>query len=246
MKQLSITALHGFLGLPADWSHLPPDKFRLYHIHAPNIEIPFPPTNLWKWANAFNQSTAKVGPRILMGYSLGARLAMHAILDTSPSPWDAAVIISAHPGLISNMEKKKRLTKTEEWATRFENEPWDTLIEGWNSQEVFSKIDAFFSRKESDYQREQLAGLLRHWSLGHQDNLRPSLEKLSIPILWIAGEKDQTYSEIASSMHFSHPSSRVWIAPNSGHRVPWEQPIAFQQQLNAFCDTFLNLSQTNL
>lgn len=235
MTQSSITALHGFLGLPSDWSHLSPNELGLSHIDASSIEI-IPSSNLWGWAEAFNKDRLKTYPRILMGYSQGGRLAMHALLSSN-SPWDAAVIISAHPGIDSLSEKEQRLAKSNVWATRFENEPWEELIQSWNDQEVFKNQPCCFNRKESDYDRSQLAYMLRYWSLGTQDNLKPAMEKLSIPLLWIAGENDHSYSKIATSMTFAHPLSKVWIAPHAGHRVPWEQPLAFERELTDFIST---------
>lgn len=216
-----IVALHGFLGLPSDWESI---SLNL-PIQAVDIACH---NNFWGWAKTFNANS-----RILMGYSLGGRLAMHALLE-KPGQWDAAIIISANPGLSNPEEKKKRLEKSRLWASRFEHDPWDKLMEQWESQEVFDGNTHRFIRKEKDYQRQQLADMQRYWSVGLQDDLRKSLKQLPLPILWIAGAKDPAYAVIASSMQFDHPKSKVWIAPNAGHRAPWEQPAAFQQQVNAF------------
>ena len=44
---------------------------------------------------------------VLLGYSMGGRLALHALLDENP-PWRAAVIVGAHPGLESEGERIAR------------------------------------------------------------------------------------------------------------------------------------------
>ncbi len=224
MTNASLIALHGFLGLPTDW-----DCFS--QIQAMNVEAQ--DRGLWEWAEGFNARAPKGRPRILMGYSLGGRLALHALL-ASQTLWDAAVIISAHPGLASHVDREARLQKSLAWADRFEKDPWNVLMRDWEAQAVFTHTSHRFSRKETDYDRSQLADMLRYWSLGHQDHLAPRLAALPIPLLWIAGDNDPSYREIASTIRLSHPQSRVWIAPGAGHRVPWEQPAAFQQQLRHF------------
>jgi pimeloyl-ACP methyl ester carboxylesterase len=30
------------------------------------------------------------------------------------------------------------------------------------------------------------------------------------------------------------PSAELWVCPNAGHRVPWEQPQAFAARLREF------------
>jgi len=216
-----ITALHGFLGLPADWDFFPVNAVPL------GKAKPF-----WKWAEQFNK-TNKDKPRILMGYSLGGRLALHALV-ASPQQWDAAIIISAHPGLDSQQDKTRRLEKSLAWAARFETDPWDDLMRDWEAQDVFVGNTFRFNRKESDYDRHQLADMLRVWSLGRQENLVSQVQKLPCPILWIAGQNDPTYAGIVSTLSLVDPKSKVWIVPSAGHRVPWEQPDAFKNEVNLF------------
>jgi pimeloyl-ACP methyl ester carboxylesterase len=58
------------------------------------------------------------------------------------------------------------------------------------------------------------------------------------PVLWIAGEEDGSYAEQAKKIQqqklLQHPHSKVWLAPNSGHRVPWQRTEEFIQELKSF------------
>lgn len=228
IKAITVTALHGFLGCASDWS-------QFSNIHTIDIQMDAKSDTLWKWAQTFNEAHPRQHSttHVLMGYSLGGRLALHALLSPM-SPWDAAIIISAHPGLASHKDKQARLKKDLVWAERFEKESWNDLMAAWESQEVFAKSTHRFNRKEIDCDRSQLAEMLRRWSLGCQENLLPRLQSLSLPILWIAGENDLAYRDRALSLQLAHPLSRIWIAPNAGHRVPWEQPSLFQDELRIF------------
>jgi 2-succinyl-6-hydroxy-2,4-cyclohexadiene-1-carboxylate synthase len=227
-------ALHGFLGLPDDWNQVMPDA------NAVDILASSSPSDkigLDEWAEKFNAAIAKKSENnILIGYSLGGRLAMHALIK-NPSLWKGAILVSTHPGLKTNQERQKRLIQDEIWAKRFEVEPWDTLMTAWNAQQIFSSNT--MNRLEHNYSRGFLANILRFWSLGHQHDLSQQLKELPIPILWIAGEKDMQYSEQAHGLSFSNPDSEVWIAPNSGHRVPWICPNVFREKVNKFIHTIL-------
>jgi 2-succinyl-6-hydroxy-2,4-cyclohexadiene-1-carboxylate synthase len=227
----SIHALHGFLGAPNDWVDLSlPNLHRcdLYANGKPAQEF-----GLKDWAKLFNLSVAQQ-EGILMGYSLGGRLALHALLD-KPECWRAAIIISAHPGLSSTQVKQERRKEDERWAERFLNEPWDKLMKAWNERAVFAGKSYVSERLEQNYNRLDLANTLRHWSLSTQDDLLPEIKKLDIPILWVAGELDSRYATIASTLSLRHPQSKIWIAPGSGHRVPWECQT-FQKQVETFVE----------
>lgn len=228
---MKIHALHGFLGTPNDWSflvtQLADNELVNYSVFNASPIIPFK-----AWARNFNQQIDDAYP-ILLGYSLGGRLAMNALMD-APDLWKGAIIVSGHLGLKSQQEKEARYISDCEWAERFRTEEWDQLLHHWNAREMFTTASFAFDRKESDYNREHLAKAISTWSLGNQAEMTQFLAELSIPVLWIAGKNDLTYKARAKQVSFKHHLSRVWIAPDSGHRVPWEQQQSFTLQLQQF------------
>lgn len=230
----TLYTLHGFLGLPSDWNMLSSDTLTVDSIVHCDLWAQDKGC-IWEWAKRFNRSLPKNETRILLGYSLGGRLAMHALLD-NPTLWSAAIIISANPGLETLDEMSSRRESDTTWANRFLSDPWEEVIASWNNREVFASDKTVFVRHESDYTRTSLANALRNWSLGRQDNLRSSLKNLSLPMLWIAGENDLLYNSIAKTMIFAHPRSQVWTAPEAGHRVPWECPELFQEKVQEFIE----------
>jgi 2-succinyl-6-hydroxy-2,4-cyclohexadiene-1-carboxylate synthase len=64
----------------------------------------------------------------------------------------------------------------------------------------------------------------------------PRLESIETPLLWIAGERDAKYVEIARAAVARLPHAELWICPDAGHRVPWEQPESFVARLRDFLD----------
>lgn len=234
---LHLHALHGFLGGPGDWDIFP---FKM-QIFAHNLFQDFPIASFSDWAKEFNlKASAQEGKRIFMGYSLGGRLGLHAILQT-PSLWSGAIFISTHPGLKSNVERKERLDADYLWAERFEGEPWSSLMHAWNSQKVFHGDSAFRERLEKDFDRHSLAHSLRTWSLGNQQDLSLEIQKLKIPCLWMAGENDLKFSRRTQELSFpACIKSKIAILPETGHRIPWQQPQAFMSHINEFIN---NLEQ---
>lgn len=226
---IKIYAVHGFLGLSSDWD-----------VIGQEIEMPFealdvfsvshPKLGLQQWGRALNSRVAKdsVEKRILLGYSQGGRLAMHALLE-NPELWSGAIIVSANTGI--EVEKRApRLQVDVEWAQRFLSDGWEEVIYDWNNQAVFQGQAPSFCRHEKDYSRTDLADALVGWSVGKQEDLREPLSKLPFPVLWVAGEKDLKYVDLAKRM------SAYWIAPGAGHRVPWECSKLFVSEIKAWLE----------
>lgn len=226
-------ALHGFLGTPDDWDFLPDRTVQSIDLFTP----PLAP-DLHSWGENFNKQITESSPvatsRILMGYSLGGRLAIHALLQ-NPSLWHAAIIISANPGLTTDEERSQRQILDKKWATRFENEHWEQLISDWNQQKAFQSDSFAFTRREKDYDRKILADSMRNWSLGKQEYLNEKISTLPMPILWMIGENDPLAAR-ASEIKLQHPQSKIWLAEDAGHRLPWQQPKQFLLKLSQFID----------
>jgi 2-succinyl-6-hydroxy-2,4-cyclohexadiene-1-carboxylate synthase len=164
---------------------------------------------------------------VLLGYSMGGRLALQ-LLESGAAAASAAVIVSA--GL--NAPDEARRARDEEWARRFESEEWTSLMRDWNAQPVFG--GHVVHRREEDYDRRELARQLREWSPAVLPP--PRLEAIETPVLWVAGERDAKYVEIGRQAVERLPHAELWICPDAGHRVPWEQPERFIERLRAFLD----------
>lgn len=201
-----IVALHGFLGRPADWDFLRDAGF---DIDARELDdIP------------------RSGDTIL-GYSMGGRLALHALLDGAR--YKRAVIVSSGLGIDDEGERTQRRQADEMWARRFESDDWETVMRDWNAQPMFGGHAR--ARRERDYDREGVVKALRDYSPAVLPPLEPHLREIEIPVLWIAGESDTKYAAVARRAVSLLPNAELWICPGAAHRVPWEQPEAFIDRL---------------
>lgn len=249
-----IIALHGFLGLPSDWTHfdgafrasdnreLTIRKWNLYG----DIPAQPPATDarpLRIWARDFCQrihdgwkvhgSEGRTKP-MLLGYSMGGRLALHALLE-APELFSGAVIVGAHPGLAAGDLRMQRRLNDAKWAERFRTEDWTSLVRAWGEQDVFKFGDRGgdaidLQRQEIDFDRVSLARAMRLWSLAEQENLRPFLADVRVPVLWLNGESDGRFRDLYRELRLDlvdTPAHAFDEVPQAGHRVPWDNPVQF-------------------
>jgi 2-succinyl-6-hydroxy-2,4-cyclohexadiene-1-carboxylate synthase len=171
--------------------------------------------------------------RILIGYSMGGRLALHALLESGP--WDAAVIISANPGSRDPNEAAARRVADTVWATQALTMPWQDFIEKWNAQPLLGGV--MRDRREDGklmQRRREIARSFVDWSVGNQQPLWGKLSSIQIPTLWIAGENDAKFRAIAEEAAGLSDQFTLAIAPDAGHRVPWENEDWLVEKIAGF------------
>jgi 2-succinyl-6-hydroxy-2,4-cyclohexadiene-1-carboxylate synthase len=189
--------------------------------------------DFWDWARQFCDRVAAEGAacNVILGYSLGGRLALHAVLQ-NPSLWKGAIAISTSPGIANLEDRQTSLQRDQIWASRFRTEPWVALLTEWDNLPVFNGIPCAINRKEDHFSRQQIARLFDTFSQGRQDHLLPLLKTLATPpILYISGELDLKYCEIGRRLaRDCRVIEQVAIA-QAGHRVPWENTPALTQTI---------------
>ncbi len=84
----TIWAIPGFLGVPSDWDIFSWEGLKKVDLASPSC-ISFD-----TWAKHFNREVKshQNSNNILLGYSLGGRLGLHAVIE-QPQLWNAAIIV---------------------------------------------------------------------------------------------------------------------------------------------------------
>ena len=236
-----IWCLHGFLGEGLDWEPLR-DAIR----REASLESDAPSLFSGKdevapietWARQFTEKIAGGDPDpILIGYSMGGRLALHALLE-SPARFRAAIIISAGLGIEDSETRVARQAQDERWALRFESdEPWPEVISNWNALPVFGGRPSPFVRIEDHFDRRALAEGMRLWSPARHQFLLPRLASVDVSLLWLAGEDDPKYVAEGRRAVANLPQARLEVIPGAGHRVPWENFPAASKSIVAFLES---------
>lgn len=234
--------LHGSVGLASDW--------RTFGKSLAGNGFSSRAVDLWRFLaceslplGAFGAVlNAEVGGqvfrgngRVLIGYSMGGRLALHSLLEKN-HPWQAAVIISAHPGLEDAAQRAERRTKDAEWAARALTLPWQEFLTAWEAQPVLANANVRDAAAAArlQQQRREIARSFVDWSLGAQQPLLARLASIDVPVLWLAGENDPVACDLGKQAVAKLPKGVLEIAPAAGHRLPWQVPEWFAQRVCHF------------
>ena len=238
----ALVFLHGLLGSGRDWR-------QVVNILAPShycltIDLPghghsqlLLPSGFEEVNRQICQTLAhrKIGSYVLVGYSMGARLAMyHACFSQSGSQSKLAglVLEGGHFGL-PPAECAARLGNDQKWAHRFVSDPIAQVLVDWYRQPVFSSLNhdqrQSLIAKRSDNLGSGIAHMLLATSLAKQPFLQPQLTELALPVHYICGDEDQKFKSLAEKSGLS-----LSVIPGAGHNVHVEQPDAFAMTIKQF------------
>ena len=234
--------LHGALGMAADWRGLA-KRLAAAQIGSRAVdlwrflegrELPLAEFGAALNADALGER-ARAGGRALLGYSLGGRLALHALLEAG-HPWQAAVIVSAHAGLGDAAERAARRAEDAAWAARALAGNWQEFFQAWTAQPVLHTSAPRDPQAAARLvmRRREIARSFVDWSLGAQAPLWDRLHEIQIPVLWVAGENDAKFRALAERAVAMLPRATLAIAPGAGHRVPWEAEAWLAERVAGF------------
>lgn len=185
----------------------------------------------WAWARWFgNIVEADAGDRHwLLGYSLGGRLALHAVL-AHPRLWRGVIIVAAHPGVSDAADREACWRCDRTWGQRFLHEPWHQVIADWDRLSVFGGRPNPLPRDPKQFSPILISRAFEGYSKGRQTNLQPALAQLhQPPILYVTGSDDRKYSDLGRQLAQHCPVVRHQEVLGAGHRAPWENPARFHQ-----------------
>lgn len=253
--------LHGFAGAPSSWDDV-----------LAELRPAIPPIVPWLCGHSgerpittaacgsgvdFTAEVARLGelvavvPRnlgercIVVGYSLGGRLALGLSLER-PELFDAAVLVSTHPGLESERERSERCSTDERWALLLEQRGVEPFVAAWEAQPVFAGQERLASpvlerqrRVRLAHDPRALAGAMRALSLGRMPCYSDRLSSARLPMTWLAGERDLKFRALAEAAAPRSSRSRVEIVSGCGHNLPLEAPrelaASLQRSLSLLC-----------
>jgi len=177
------------------------------------------------------------GHATYVGYSLGARVVLHAAF-AHPELVQSCVLISGTPGIEDEKDREQRRTNDERLADRVINVGVQVFIDEWLTQPLFSTLTGEQSRREERLSNtpEGLANSLRTAGTGTQENLWPRLGDISTRTLLVVGERDPKFLEIAMRMNEALPNSSLSVIGAAGHSAHLEQPANVALNLAAFLD----------
>ncbi|WP_281645942.1 2-succinyl-6-hydroxy-2,4-cyclohexadiene-1-carboxylate synthase [Parendozoicomonas sp. Alg238-R29] len=239
----ALVMIHGFLGSGEDWLPVVPslkEHFHCYTIdlpgHGKSDGIKSPTVNRVADVVYCTLKNHNLLPSILVGYSLGGRVAM-ALANRWGEELSGLVLEGAHPGLTSFEEKEQRLVSDRCWAERFKAEAAETVLKDWYCQSVFSSLSSeeralLVQKRCTQNSGTELADMLMGCSLGAQENLWSFFEKASCPVGYLVGEYDRKFSALKEQL--SHLADiRTATVMGAGHNTHRDNPEEFTAALLA-------------
>jgi 2-succinyl-6-hydroxy-2,4-cyclohexadiene-1-carboxylate synthase len=173
---------------------------------------------------------AAAPPRfVLGGYSMGGRIALHAALALRGRV-TRLVLIGASPGIADPGERAARARADAELADSIERDGIEAFAAAWSALPLFAGqprgVAAAAHAERLRQSPEGLAAALRGMGTGVMAPLWDRLGELDMPVVLLAGERDEKFAAIAEQMATRIPGARAIVVPGSGHAVHLERPDA--------------------
>ncbi|MGA1407110.1 MAG: 2-succinyl-6-hydroxy-2,4-cyclohexadiene-1-carboxylate synthase [Ilumatobacteraceae bacterium] len=198
-----------------------------HHGEAQSLDIGF--------ADAADLVSQTATNSVLIGYSMGGRLALAAPLHGS-SQLRALVLVSSTAGIESDEERRGRRQTDERLADHIESIGTSAFLDEWTAQPMFSGTNIApedLAGRLSNSPRA-LSQSLRKCGTGVQPSYWGELSEITIPTLIVVGERDSKFREIGKRLNDQIRGSEFIVVTNAGHAVHLDQPEAFIAALEDF------------
>jgi len=169
--------------------------------------------------------TSQCGEGVYIGYSMGARLCLHAAV-LHPQQVSGLALLGASPGIADDIERAARRTSDEKLADKVERIGLEAFLDEWLAQPLFAGLH-LDDEQRADRLLNSASGLatsLRLAGTGVQDSLWSRLGQLSMPVLAMAGEHDERYVAIGQRIAASVPDGRFEEIADAGHAAHLQDP----------------------
>ncbi len=171
---------------------------------------------------------ATAGAGTYLGYSMGGRLCLHAAL-AHPAAVRGLVLVGATAGIDDPAERAARAAADETWARFVEIDGVEAFLHRWLAQSLFAGLDderaGLRARRKNTV--AGLASSLRRAGTGVQEPLWERLHGLSMPVLVLAGERDERFTALGERLVSSIVSNaELAVIPGVGHCAHLEAPEA--------------------
>ena len=245
-----VLLLHGFTGRGSGWGALATAlarRFQVVVVDLPGHGRSGTPADLTKGSVertaddlAAILADAGLAPAHVLGYSLGARIALRLAVG-HPESLRRLILESPSAGLKSPSDRAARRAADERRAARLERDGITPFIDEWEREPVFASQSrlspARVARLRAERLRNRPAGLAASLRGAGQGVMEPLFDRLAgvhAPTLVIAGALDPIGRARAEGVAAGIPGSRLEVIPDAGHAAHLETPATVRSLVLAF------------
>ena len=237
-----IICLHGFGGSGLDFDALATHLIREHRIIGLNLPghggVEFNDDPRPSIVNAIH--TVCPTPFVLMGYSMGGRIALE-LAQTSTLPITKLILIGTTPGYRNDIERHERIKFEAQVQARLTDETAESFESWWRTLPPIKTQDRMpepFYREMLNRRRQNKLGhlkaSLRHFGTSQMYPMWSKLAQLDIPVMLLAGEDDEKYRQLAHEMDTQIKHSVVMTIADSGHAPHLESPRSTAAAMRQF------------
>ena len=238
-----IVYLHGFAGSADGFAHIAPhlnrEVFAIDLLGHSGTDSPENPNRyildeqLKDLRSIFESLALK--HFVLLGYSMGGRLAMRYALQNR-NQISALILESSSTGIKDPAERKDRIKRDNQLASRILHNK-NEFFAAWNRLPLFSSPDDAPKEPKNRLNKIQLeqnpVGLANNLIGFGAGTLMPvSAKELDVPVMVITGGLDHKYTEMWKTECLSIKSAKHIVIEGAGHRVHLDRPVAYIQHIN--------------
>lgn len=170
-----------------------------------------------------------VGPATWLGYSMGGRYCLHLAL-ARPEIVTALVVVGATGGIDDPDDRARRVAADEVLARRLEADGLEAFLDHWLALPLFAGLGPEAQHRQARLVNDAtaLATSLRVAGTGTQEPLWDRLDDLTMPVLVVAGERDDRFLAIGERLVGAIGANAELVAvAGAGHAAHLEAPEAF-------------------
>jgi 2-succinyl-6-hydroxy-2,4-cyclohexadiene-1-carboxylate synthase len=244
--------LHGFTGSIQAWQGIPEQLDDRFHVIAVDMighgqtSAPEDPDR-YRIEYAVEDLLAlldrlDVEKTLLLGYSMGGRVAQHLVLS-APERFSALILENTAPGIDGPGEQAVRRASDERQAQMIEKRGLERFIRHWESIPLFESqksLPDHVRARQRELRLSQnpigLANSLRGMGAGSMKPVGDRLNEFTMPVLYLAGEYDTKYRQIGKQMTARMPCAEYVEISGAGHSIHLEQPERYVEVVLDFLD----------
>lgn len=173
--------------------------------------------------------TLGVGRFSLYGYSMGGRVAQNVAL-LAPERIERLVLESASFGIADPEERRRRSVRDAALLAEVRTEKeLAAFLEGWYQLPLFCTLSGTSAlqrilRERQENEARELRRALKILGVGNQPYFAPRLARLSFPMFYFCGERDDAYAGRANAISKEIPAMRVTVFPHASHDIHSQFP----------------------